>query len=481
MTNRGRNKEEIGTCRLIKRRKEKTNMIHSKRRWWRFVALLVVLGVVVAACGNGDTTDTTADTTTTTAGSETTETTSAGPTDIAPEDRTELLLWTHAAGNPEEYGIIQQIMDDFTGSQDKWFVVHEAFPQGAYNDSVVAAALANNLPDILDVDGPLTPNWAWAGYLTPLNFGAEFEDRFVPGAKGVYQDEVYSIGFWDVTTGLFTRQSYLEDNGIRVPTIDDPWTLEEFDAALVALDATGDFDYAIDIGAAWTGEWAPYGYSPFLQSFGGDLIDRSNYLEAEGVLNGPEAVAFGEWFQSLFDRGLVAPGEADPDRDGYVNGTIAMQWDGIWRGKLSDDAFGDDAIFLPPPDLGNGPKAGVGSWQWAIASSSEHQDGAREYLEFSLQPKYVAEFAKQNGLVPAMEEALELVPDYASGGRFNVFYQWADQFGVIRPPTPAYLVISSEFEKAALDIADGADVQNALDAAVDAIEDDIEQNGGYGF
>ena len=37
------------------------------------------------------------------------------------------------------------------------------------------------------------------------------------------------------------------------------------------------------------------------------------------------------------------------------------------------------------------------------------------------------------------------------------------------------------FEKALADIADGADVQDTLDAAVDEIEQDIEDNGGYGF
>ena len=42
----------------------------------------------------------------------------------------------------------------------------------------------------------------------------------------------------------------------------------------------------------WTGEWWPYGYSPFLQSFGGDLINRSDYKSAEGVLHGDPADPF---------------------------------------------------------------------------------------------------------------------------------------------------------------------------------------------
>jgi multiple sugar transport system substrate-binding protein len=37
------------------------------------------------------------------------------------------------------------------------------------------------------------------------------------------------------------------------------------------------------------------------------------------------------------------------------------------------------------------------------------------------------------------------------------------------------------FEKALADIANGADVQAALDAAVDEIDADIEANSGYGF
>ena len=57
----------------------------------------------------------------------------------------------------------------------------------------------------------------------------------------------------------------------------------------------------------------------------------------------------------------------------------------------------------------------------------------------------------------------------------------ADRFALLRPPTPGYLRISSEFEQAGLQIRDGANVQDTLDDAVDAIEQDIEDNSGYGF
>jgi multiple sugar transport system substrate-binding protein len=62
-----------------------------------------------------------------------------------------------------------------------------------------------------------------------------------------------------------------------------------------------------------------------------------------------------------------------------------------------------------------------------------------------------------------------------------VFFSLSEEQALIRPPTPGYVVIALEFEKALADIANGADVIDALDAAVDTIDADIESNNGYDF
>ena len=301
---------------------------------------------------------------------------------------TALTMWYHGAGNPEEREVILQIIDDFNASQDEYVVEIEEFPQATYNESIVAAALAGDLPDIIDMDGPVMPNWAWAGYLQPLDLPSGALDGYLPGAIGEWDGEVYSVGLWDAAKAVYARRSVFEDNGIRIPTLDEPWTGEEFDAALETLQATGDFEFAFDPGMAWTGEWYPYAFSPFLQSFGGDIIDRSTMLTAEGVLNGDEAIAFGEWWQSLFERGL-APGTSQDgaDRDtGFIDGKYALQWNGNWAAVAALEAFGDDLLFLPAPDFGNGPKIGAGSWQFGISADSEHPDGANAFIEFASSP-----------------------------------------------------------------------------------------------
>ncbi|MDX1520814.1 MAG: extracellular solute-binding protein [Anaerolineae bacterium] len=398
-------------------------------------------------------------------------------------DAITLSMWYHGAGNDVERDILLQIIDDFNASQSEYVVEIQDFPQASYNESIVAAALAGELPDIIDVDGPVMPNWAWSGYMTPLQLSEGALDNFLPGAIGEWDGQVYSVGLWDAAIAMYARKSVLEENGIRIPTLDEPWTLEEFDAALETLQATGDYEFAFDPGMAWTGEWYPYAFSPILQSFGGDIIDRSTYLTAEGVLNGDEAIAFGEWWQSLFDRGL-APGTSQDGADretGFIDGKYALQWNGNWAAVPALEAFGDDMLFLPAPDFGTGPKIGAASWQLGIAASSEHPEGASAFIEHAIQDKYLAAFSDGIGLIPATPSAAEMTENYAPGGPLEIFYDYSNEQGVIRPPTPAYLSAALTFEKALADIANGADVITALDAAVDEIDADIEANGGYGF
>lgn len=394
--------------------------------------------------------------------------------------QTELTMWYHGAGNEVESQIINQIVSDFNASQSDWSVTLESFPQAAYNDSVTAGALAGNLPDILDVDGPNMPNWAWSGYMQPLQIDEAKIANFLPGTKGIWDGKLYSIGLWDAAVALVTRQSIIDELGLRTPTLEQPWTQDEFMAALDAAKASGKYDFALDLGTAWTGEWFPYAFSPLLQSFGGDIIDRSSYKSAEGALNGDAANAWGNWWQGLFANGYAQATQDGADRDtGFNTGKYAFSWNGNWA-ALGTLAAYDDALFLPAPDLGNGPKIGAASWQFGVSASSEHPDGASAFIEFALQDEYLAAFSNGIGLIPATPAAAAMTENYKEGGPLHGFFALSQAQGVLRPVTPGYVVQAKVFEKAAADIANGADVADTLDAAVDEIDADIEKNGGYG-
>ena len=391
-----------------------------------------------------------------------------------------LSMWYHGAGNEVESKIVNQIISDFNASQSDFKVELQSFPQAAYNDSVTAGALAGNLPDILDVDGPNMPNWAWANYMQPLKIDESKIASFLPGTKGTWNGQLYSVGLWDAAISLVTRKSYLDELGLRVPTLDQPWTKEEFMDALAKAKASGKFQNALDLGTAWTGEWYPYAFSPFLQSFGGDIVDRSTYKTAEGALNGDAAIEFGKWWQALFTEGYAQATQDPADRDaGFNSGKYAFSWNGNWAALGSLDAY-DDVLFLPAPDFGNGSKIGAASWQFGVSAKSAHPDGAAKFIEFALQDKYLADFSNGIGLIPATASAAALTENYKEGGKLATFFGLSEKQALVRPVTPGYVVQAKVFEKALADIANGADVEATLDAAVDEINADIEKNGGYG-
>ncbi|GGX19515.1 ABC transporter substrate-binding protein [Streptomyces lomondensis] len=389
-----------------------------------------------------------------------------------------LTLWTHNAGNSAELDVVKKIIKDFNGSQSTYKVELQAFPQSDYNNSVVAAASARKLPCLLDVDGPNVPNWAWGGYLAPIDVsGSEVPlSAQLPSTVGRYQGKVYAFGFYDVSLAFFARKSVLKEYGIRIPTLDKPWTKAEFDSALAKLKKSGKFPYPLEMGTGSLGEWYPYAYSPQLQSFGGDLIDRDGYQTASGTLDGKDAVEWATWFRSLVAKGYLSKKSgADPNKD-FLAGKSALQWDGSWNAAKNAAKLGDDLAIIPPVDFGHGPKIGGASWQWAMSSTCSNKAGAQAWLKFARQTKYFVDYAEATGTIPATDAAAQQVDGYQPGGKFSVFTRFAREYAVVRPVTPAYPYISTEFQKAVQDILAGADPEKALGQATKDIDTNLKTN-----
>lgn len=393
-------------------------------------------------------------------------------------DDSTVTVWTMHAGVQEELDVINQAATDFEASQDKYKVKVQAFPQDSYNTSVNSAASSGSLPCILNVDGPNVPNWAWADYLQPLADLDERAQDFLPGARASWNGKLYAVGPYDVSLVFLARKSALEKAKVRIPDVSNPWTQDEFMSALKALKEQGDYKYAADFNTGFDpGEWWPYAYSPMLQSFGGDLISRTDYKSADGVLNGPEAVAWAAWFQQLIRDGYI-PGTSGKDAQAdFLNGKSAMVWNGSWGSKSAMESdIADDIVFLPPPDLGNGPKVGSQSWQWAVSKTCKNTEGAMEFMKFFLDDKYVAAQASAAGTIPATDGAAAMMPGYEPDGKYDVFRQIAKAYATPRPETPGYPFISTTFAKATQDIVNGGDAQQALDQAVREIDENQKSN-----
>jgi len=390
-----------------------------------------------------------------------------------------LSLWTHNAGNKGELAAIQSVVDEYNASQTNYKVEVQAFPQDSYNQSVVAAAAAKKLPCILDIDQPNVANWAWAGYLAPIEGMDDILSKYLPSTVAKWNGTTYAYGYYDVALTWVTTKSILKKYGARVPTVDQPWTGEEFMALLKKIKDSGDFKYAADMATGWTGEWWPYGYSPQLQAFGGDLINRSDYKTADGVLNGDKAIAWANWFASMAKDGYMPKkSSADPAADFY-NGKSALLWNGSWTALPAREKFGDDVVFAPPVDFGNGGAVGGGSWTWGYSTGCASKEGALDYLKFASADKYVAKVAKDTNNIPTTDAAAAMVPGFEPGGTSDVFRQISKKYTVMRPETPGYPFIATTFTKAAQDILAGADPKTTLDQAVKDIDDNQKANNYF--
>jgi len=349
-------------------------------------------------------------------------------------------------------------------------------------DWVQSIAMTGTLPCMIEVDGPFVAAFAWRGYLRTLDqfVPREMRDDLLPSiiSQGTYGGHLYSLGQFESGLGLWANRHYLAAAQVRIPTVARPWTLAEFEQAMDRLARRGGVDYALNLSVyVDTNESYSFAYSPILQGFGGDLVDRNTGL-ARGVLDGPQSVSAMTRFQYWFKRGWT---RAVFDRNNdFARGKTALSWTGHWKYIDYRKALGKDLILLPLPDFGHGIKTGTGAWSWGITSACPSPDGAWAFLAYLMSANEILRVTGINGALPARKSALAQSPLYGAHGPLNTFAQQImSGAGVPRPATPAYGTISKAFSGAVRAIIAGADVQTALRRAAAAIDEDIAANHGY--
>src|SRR6056297_696352 len=178
----------------------------------------------------------------------------------------EIDLWFHS-GRGEERNVLQDQVERFNAMQDLIYVNAIQLPEGSYNEQVQAAALANDLPDLLDLDGPYMTNYAWAQYIRPLDpyMSDALKNDLLPSIvkQGTYQGDLYALGTFDSGLAIWANKAYLEKVGARIPkSVEDAWTKEEFMDILGKLKELPELKYPLDLMLSYTGEWYAYGLSP---------------------------------------------------------------------------------------------------------------------------------------------------------------------------------------------------------------------------
>ncbi|KPV39713.1 ABC transporter substrate-binding protein [Thiohalorhabdus denitrificans] len=395
-----------------------------------------------------------------------------------------LEAWHHAGREAERRTIREQVARFNAQHEGEIRIELTLIPEGSYNAQVQAAALAGELPDLLELDGPYLYQYVWQGSLRPVGPFLPEDTRadILPSIReqGTFRGRLYSVGAFDSALGLYARRDRLKEIGARIPEgPGEAWSVKEFEQVLGLL-AEADPDGAVlDLHLNYEGEWFPYAFAPVLWSAGGGLIARPDHDRARGVLDSPESVAAMERLQGWIEAGYVDP---NLDDAAFTEGRVALSWGGHWNYPRYRAAVGEDLVVLPLPDFGRGTRTAQGSWNWGIARACPDPEAAGEFLAFLLEDEEVLAMTRANGAVPGTRPALERSPLYGPDGPLRLL---AEQLqggqAVPRPRTPAYPVISTIFQDAFADIRHGMDVREVLERAAAEIDADLEANEGYRF
>ena len=360
-------------------------------------------------------------------------------------------------------------------------------PHDSYTEKLASYISNNNLPDVISIDGPNLANLVWGGHVTCIenyidkDIIADMTKSNVAQCTYPVDNKLYAIGQADSTVLLYANKKYLEKIGARIPkSVDDAWTVAEFDDILTKLSKLPEVKWPLDIMWAWNiagSEWGTYGFYECLSSAGSDLINRTTW-KSTGTLNNAAAVKTLSYFQKWNKNGYIVPKSAGDNTLYNDKRETAIAWDGNWAYQAIFAAMGDDVVAVPLPNFGNGTRTPNATWIWGITETSKNKENAGKLLSFMMKDTQFLDDLKATGAYPALKSFAARCADYNDPAKMAIAYEQAN-YAVSRPLHPAYPTITLEFANAFESILNGADVQAKLDDAAKAIDADIADNDGY--
>ncbi len=385
----------------------------------------------------------------------------------------ELDVWVHT-DNKEALLFLQDQVARFNTAHNRIRVTLISVPKGAYHAQINAAIRTGTLPDIIELDGPFLYNLAERGALIKLDkiLTETTREDILPSVfqQGMYKGRVYSLATTTNSVVMYARKSVIQAAGFRIPAISkDAWNMREFEDMLELLMKNGNYSAAIDLGLNRQNEWLSRAIYPMLLSTGGGLINAQLPYASEGVLNSSNNIAALARIQRWINHGYV---DKNIDDEAFVRSRVPFSWAGLEKYNAYKSKFGDDLVVIPLPDFGHGSRRVQRAWGWGLTQNCKDTQAAMRFLEFLFQPEEVVLAAKANAILPATYSAL---------ARFDVFNDTPSfseliddqRNGVMlsQLKSPLYPVISDAFQKAFIQIRNGAAIKSTLDTATKSIDE----------
>ena len=383
------------------------------------------------------------------------------------------------------YKVPQELLDQFTDETGIEVQYNTGAWDGVAQRLVVAHQAGTYIADVTDFDWSFTGQFGGNGWYEPL------QDVLDPKSLddlGSTKDSFVSDG--NLYAACYTndfRISMYNSALFKEAGLDGfPATFADLDEALDTLKAQGVGDSPMTMPMAATeGSVTPW-YLLTL-AMGGELFDEGG----APVFNEPggAGVKALEWQIDALNNGWVTPGavtmDDGPSLERFLSGAAAVNIAAA-PGNLAEaddpeisSIVGDAEAALVPGETGPGGSFGLQEG-FGIPTTAENKDGAREFIDWMMQPEVQVEMYTGAGFLPCGKTALDQLADDGEllGGEVI-----AEEVNYIKPLFPGgaptwYSQFSSEAQ-GLLNAAWKGDIsaQDALDQLADKATELAQSDG----
>ncbi|WP_082672437.1 ABC transporter substrate-binding protein [Luteimonas abyssi] len=278
--------------------------------------------------------------------------------------------------------------------------------------------------DILTIGTYEVPIWAERGWLTPLEFDADYDvDDLLPQIRQAasHDGTLYAAPFYGEGSMLMYRTDLFEAAGLEMPE-QPSWNFVA-DAARTLTDGNGTYGICLRGKAGWGENMALL--TAMANSFGGRLFDENwqpqfdspqwreaiqTYVDLMREAGPPGAAANGfNENLALFNAGRCAM---------WIDATVAASFITDPRESTVADSVG----FAAAPDNGLGRTTGwLWAWNLAIPASSTKTEQAQRFIAWATSKGYTELVANAEGwsnAPPGTRISLYETPEYLEAAPF---------------------------------------------------------------
>ncbi|GGY02009.1 ABC transporter substrate-binding protein [Streptomyces minutiscleroticus] len=291
--------------------------------------------------------------------------------------------------------------------------VRVEYVQGSWDsvhDQLLTSFEGGEAPDVIHDASDDLADFAYGGYLADLRgllserLTADIPER--TWRTATFGDGVYGVPFLQEPRVLIANTALLRAADVRVPTVAEPWTWEEFRRVTRRLSGDGVH------GVAWPLKEPVSATLNLSLSAGGRLFHRDadgrariRFGPADQVV--PETIRAQTGTDGSASRTTLGSGGSDT-LPGFFAGRYAMVPLGFsYRQQIVQQApEGFEWQVLPAPAGAAGLSQGVSPQTLSIAEDSPHKEEAAAFLDFLLRPANMVRLALGDWMLPTGTEAL---------------------------------------------------------------------------